>query len=103
VLISKKRSNGRSIRIISTEVTMKSLHKLAIASLIIATPSLAVSQGKAAPKAPHPAPPVVMGKSARVPAALVRGIDIGVAAPGRGADLVRAPDEDLFREGTMEP
>ena len=23
--------------------------------------------------------------------------------PGRGADLVRPPDEDLFREGTMEP
>jgi coenzyme F420-0:L-glutamate ligase/coenzyme F420-1:gamma-L-glutamate ligase len=46
---------------------------------------------------------LVMGKSARVPAALVRGIDIGVAAPGRGADLVRPPGEDLFREGTMEP
>ncbi len=45
---------------------MKSLHKLAIASLIIATPSLAVAQGKATPKAPHPAPPVVMGKSAPV-------------------------------------
>jgi hypothetical protein len=41
---------------------MKSLHKLAIASLIIATPSLAVAQGKAT----HPAPPVVMGKSAPV-------------------------------------
>jgi len=62
VLISNKRSNGRSNRIISTEVTMKSLHKLAIASLIIATPSLAVAQGKAT----HPAPPVVMGKSAPV-------------------------------------
>ncbi len=46
---------------------------------------------------------LVMGKSARVPAALVRGIDIGAAPPGRGADLVRPPDEDLFREGTMEP
>lgn len=46
---------------------------------------------------------LVMGKSARVPAALVRGVDIGVASPGRGADLIRNPDEDLFREGTIEP
>jgi hypothetical protein len=45
-----------------TEVTMKSLQKLAVATLIIATPSLAVAQGKAT----HPAPPVVMGKSAPV-------------------------------------
>src|SRR6476661_6047116 len=44
-----------------TEVTMNSLHKLAIATLIIATPSLAVAQGKST----HPAPPV-MGKSAPV-------------------------------------
>lgn len=41
---------------------MNCLHKLAIATLIIATPSLAVAQGKGA----HPAPPVVMGKSAPV-------------------------------------
>lgn len=41
---------------------MKSLPKLALASLIIAAPSLAVAQGKAT----HPAPPVVMGKSAPV-------------------------------------
>jgi len=40
---------------------MNSLHKLAIATLIIATPSLAAAQGKAT----HPAPPV-MGKSAPV-------------------------------------
>ncbi|MGZ5212931.1 MAG: coenzyme F420-0:L-glutamate ligase [Actinomycetota bacterium] len=46
---------------------------------------------------------LVMGKSARVPAALVRGVDIDAAAPGRAADLVRAPDQDLFREGTIEP
>ena len=46
---------------------------------------------------------LVMGKSARVPAALVRGVDIASAAPGRGADLIRPPDEDLFREGTIEP
>jgi hypothetical protein len=41
---------------------MHYLHKLAVATLIIATPSLAVAQGKAS----HPAPPVVMGKSAPV-------------------------------------
>lgn len=46
---------------------------------------------------------LVMGKSARVPAALVRGIDTGGAGPGRAADLVRPPGEDLFREGTIEP
>jgi dehydro coenzyme F420 reductase / coenzyme F420-0:L-glutamate ligase / coenzyme F420-1:gamma-L-glutamate ligase len=46
---------------------------------------------------------LVMGKSSRVPVALVRGVDIGAAAPGRAADLVRPPDEDLFREGTIEP
>jgi Spy/CpxP family protein refolding chaperone len=41
---------------------MNSIHKLTLATLIIAAPSLAVAQGKA----PHPAPPVVMGKSAPV-------------------------------------
>ena len=43
---------------------MNSLHKLAVATLIVATPSLSFAQGKA--KAPHPTPPVVMGKSAPV-------------------------------------
>ena len=46
---------------------------------------------------------LVMGKSARVPVALVRGVDITTAPPGRGSDLIRSPEEDLFREGTMEP
>jgi coenzyme F420-0:L-glutamate ligase/coenzyme F420-1:gamma-L-glutamate ligase len=46
---------------------------------------------------------LVMGKSARVPVALVRGVDIEAAAQGRAADLIRAPDEDLFREGSIEP
>lgn len=45
---------------------------------------------------------LVMGKSARVPVALVRGVDIGASAPGQATDLVRAPDEDLFREGVIE-
>lgn len=44
---------------------MKTLHKLTIAAVIIAAPSLAVAQGKA-PHPTHPAPPVVMGKSAPV-------------------------------------
>ena len=46
---------------------------------------------------------LVMGKSARVPVALVRGVDLTAGAPGRAVDLIRAPDEDLFREGVIEP
>jgi coenzyme F420-0:L-glutamate ligase / coenzyme F420-1:gamma-L-glutamate ligase len=46
---------------------------------------------------------LAMGKSARVPAALVRGIDVGTAPPGHAADLIRTPEEDLFREGTIDP
>jgi coenzyme F420-0:L-glutamate ligase/coenzyme F420-1:gamma-L-glutamate ligase len=46
---------------------------------------------------------LVMGKRARVPVALVRGVDTGTAAPGRAADLIRAPVEDLFRQGVIEP
>jgi coenzyme F420-0:L-glutamate ligase/coenzyme F420-1:gamma-L-glutamate ligase len=43
---------------------------------------------------------LVMTKTARVPAALVRGLDraIGDAPPGAARDLVRAPADDLFRE-----
>lgn len=41
---------------------MNSLHKITLATMIIAAPSFASAQGKA----PHPAPPVVMGKSAPV-------------------------------------
>jgi len=44
---------------------------------------------------------LVMGKAARVPAALVRGIDVDAARHGRAAELVRAADEDLFRESTL--
>jgi hypothetical protein len=44
---------------------MNTLHKLTLAAVIIAAPSLAVAQGKA-PHPTHPAPPVVMGKSAPV-------------------------------------
>ena len=38
---------------------------------------------------------LVMGKAARVPAALARGVSLDVAPPGRGRDLIRAPEEDL--------
>jgi len=41
---------------------MKTLKILAVAAAIVATPALAVAQGKA----PHPAPPTTMGKSATV-------------------------------------
>jgi coenzyme F420-0:L-glutamate ligase / coenzyme F420-1:gamma-L-glutamate ligase len=46
---------------------------------------------------------LVMGKAARVPVALVRGVVRGGAANGRARDLVRPADEDLFHEGVIEP
>lgn len=39
---------------------------------------------------------LVMGKATAVPAALVRGVDFP-GGEGRAADLVRSPEEDLFR------
>ncbi len=39
---------------------------------------------------------LVMGKTRRVPAAVVRGLDLPVGE-GTAADLVRPPEEDLFR------
>jgi coenzyme F420-0:L-glutamate ligase/coenzyme F420-1:gamma-L-glutamate ligase len=39
---------------------------------------------------------LVMGKAAGIPAALIRGYE-GPRGEGRGRDLVRPPDEDLFR------
>lgn len=38
---------------------------------------------------------LVMGKATQVPAAVVRGLDL--TGDGRAADLVRPPEEDLFR------
>ncbi|HSL15998.1 MAG TPA: coenzyme F420-0:L-glutamate ligase [Actinomycetota bacterium] len=43
---------------------------------------------------------LVMGKAARVPAAIVRGIESD-APHGRASDLVRPPEEDLFRESPL--
>ncbi len=40
---------------------------------------------------------LVMGKSSGIPAAIVRGLDATFLAEGRARDLVRAPNEDLFR------
>ena len=39
---------------------------------------------------------LVMGKAAGIPAALIRGYD-GPRGDGRGQDLVRSPNDDLFR------
>jgi coenzyme F420-0:L-glutamate ligase/coenzyme F420-1:gamma-L-glutamate ligase len=46
---------------------------------------------------------LVMTKTARVPAALVRGLDaaIGDAPPGPASALVRRPEDDLFRESAL--
>jgi len=46
---------------------------------------------------------LVMTKTARVPAALVRGLDgsTGDAPPGPARDLVRRPEDDLFRESAL--
>jgi coenzyme F420-0:L-glutamate ligase/coenzyme F420-1:gamma-L-glutamate ligase len=40
---------------------------------------------------------LVMGKAARVPVAIVRGLSHDWLGDGRAADLVRPPAEDLFR------
>lgn len=40
---------------------------------------------------------LVMGKAARVPTAIVRGLDPDWFSEGRGRDLIRSPHEDLFR------
>ncbi len=39
---------------------------------------------------------LVMGKADGIPVSIVRGLDLK-APPGRGSDLVRPPEEDLFR------
>lgn len=43
---------------------------------------------------------LAMGKAARVPAALVRGVGID-AEPSSASDIVRPPEEDLFRSSPL--
>jgi len=46
---------------------------------------------------------LVMTKADRIPAALVRGFPaVAPAAPGRAADLIRRPEDDLFRESALQ-
>jgi coenzyme F420-0:L-glutamate ligase/coenzyme F420-1:gamma-L-glutamate ligase len=45
---------------------------------------------------------LVMAKDARVPAALVRGVDRLGGTRGTGADLIRDPGEDLFRSSPLQ-
>ena len=45
----------------------------------------------------------VMGKASRIPAALIRGINVEQAPHGQARDLVRPRAEDLFQEGTIGP
>jgi coenzyme F420-0:L-glutamate ligase/coenzyme F420-1:gamma-L-glutamate ligase len=44
---------------------------------------------------------LVMGKAARVPVAIVRGVERSEAAESAAAELVRPPEEDLFRESPL--
>jgi coenzyme F420-0:L-glutamate ligase/coenzyme F420-1:gamma-L-glutamate ligase len=45
---------------------------------------------------------LVMAKDARVPVAIVRGLAPPDAPPGPATDLIRPPDEDLFRTSPLE-
>ncbi len=45
---------------------------------------------------------LVMAKDARVPVAIVRGLAPPAAPDGRATDLIRPPEEDLFRESPLE-
>src|SRR5262245_25014174 len=45
---------------------------------------------------------LVMGKASRVPVALVRGAALDGAPDGRGTDLLRTAETDLFRESPLQ-
>lgn len=45
---------------------------------------------------------LVMAKAARIPVALIRGVDRGGAPVGPATDLVRAPGEDLFHTSPLQ-
>ena len=44
---------------------------------------------------------LVMGKAARVPVAIVRGLERAEASDAPAAEIVRPPEEDLFRESPL--
>ncbi len=44
---------------------------------------------------------LVMGKAARIPVAIVRGVERGAAPDTPVAEMVRPPEEDLFRESPL--
>jgi len=45
---------------------------------------------------------LVMGKAAKIPVALVRGARLDEAPDGRGVDLLRGAENDLFRESPLQ-
>ena len=45
---------------------------------------------------------LVMGKTDGVPVAIVRGVPQASFGPGTARELIRPPEEDLFRTGTLE-
>ena len=45
---------------------------------------------------------LAMGKASKVPVAVVRGASIEDAPAGRGSDLLRPPETDLFRESPIQ-
>jgi coenzyme F420-0:L-glutamate ligase/coenzyme F420-1:gamma-L-glutamate ligase len=45
---------------------------------------------------------LVMGKAAKIPVALVRGARLDEAPDGRGVDLLRTAENDLFRESPLQ-
>jgi coenzyme F420-0:L-glutamate ligase / coenzyme F420-1:gamma-L-glutamate ligase len=45
---------------------------------------------------------LVMGKASKIPVAIVRGARLDGAPDGRGTDLLRSPETDLFRESPLQ-
>jgi coenzyme F420-0:L-glutamate ligase / coenzyme F420-1:gamma-L-glutamate ligase len=45
---------------------------------------------------------LVMGKNAGIPVAIIRGLPAGWLGAGSAREIVRPPDEDLFRTGVIE-
>ena len=45
---------------------------------------------------------LVMGKADRVPVAIVRGVDLDQGPKGSAVDMIRPPEEDMFRESPLQ-